>query len=72
MVFWDTVKGHALADTLIRCLPALAERKTQYLVEASTEELKKIIETQIKEGSVLVQAIPVNDKYLCVFNKEEI
>lgn len=59
MTFWDTVRGHHLADTLIRCLPKLAkeERENQKCFIVFKKEMYEKIETLISEGLTLYQIV---------------
>ena len=68
--FWDTQLGNRLAHILIACLPKLVE-KEQYVVTVNeNESAKELIEKNIKNGAVFVNAVYENGvATLLVFEK---
>lgn len=55
MSFWDTIRGHQLADTLIRELPNLTRKRKQILIcSDSNEGLDQIFRLIKEEGYLYV------------------
>jgi len=78
MTFWDTVRGHQLADTLIRKLPDLTESlskgkrqivKTYPKHYAEDKLLVHALEDQIRKGFILDHILPLGDEIICVWSK---
>lgn len=67
LTFWDTKRGVQLADTLIKYLPKLANKK-QYTVLTDKNQLKEIIDKELKT-SRLVNSFDTGDKIMLVFEK---
>lgn len=73
LIFWDTVRGTRLADTLIRNLPKLTEKKHQIVEMYSADNLiavKKEMEKKLEEGYTIDQMIPtLNHSYFVIYSK---
>ena len=59
MNFWDTVRGHELADILIRHLPKIAKKvnKKQHFVTVQKRNLKDELETRRDNDKWEVESI---------------
>lgn len=73
--FWDTVKGHQLADVLIKYLPTIAKNAT---VQKQTKQYtmiirnsnKKAIDDELNLGAKIVSITPCPENNLfIVFEK---
>ena len=70
MTFWDTVRGHHLADTLIRCLPKIANDDGQKVHRAPKTEVYDIIERLVNTGATIVSCVDNgSDEVLIITNK---
>ena len=70
MIFWDTVMGHQLADTLIRCLPAMTEEKKQYVESYHfTVDLEAAINEHLKNGHHIDHVIPRGSTIIIIYSK---
>lgn len=70
MNFWDTERGHHLADTLIRFLPKLAEEKKQYTRLVLRRQLKKIVDEELENGARVISITEMpEDTLLVIFEK---
>ena len=47
--FWSTVRGAALADTLIRCLPKLTEEKPEQTVIRMNKDSEEDMAAMLKD-----------------------
>ena len=66
--FWDTVKGHRLADVLIDCLPELATKKEQYTIQRYDFEVKQMIDKELSKGARVVTMTKCCDDSILVVN----
>jgi hypothetical protein len=57
LTFWDTVRGHHLADTLIRYLPQLVDDRKQLTYRVPKDEVYDKIDMLIEEGMKIVSCI---------------
>lgn len=72
VTFWDTIRGTRLADTLIRELPKLTERRKQHAVTYDKDEsLADTINYMIDTGKQVDQVIDLGDKVVCIFSKPD-
>ena len=74
MTFWDTVRGHHLADTLIRCLPKIAkeEKENQKCFVVERKELYEKVESLISEGLTFYQIVDDgSDKVMIIMIQAE-
>lgn len=75
MNFWDTIRGTRLADTIIRCLPKIAEEKKQYTKQlrpsqrSFLDDIESAINKEIKEGSRFVNSVSTEHGVVLVFEK---
>lgn len=76
LTFWDTIRGHEMADTLIRELPKLNKNmnRRQYVDEypqnyAKDDMLKKTLEAKMQDGYHLDQILPSEDKFICIWSR---
>lgn len=73
--FWDTVKGHRLADVLIDCLPKLTtkkDKKEQYTIQRYDFDAKKMIDEELSKGArVVAMTKCCGDSVLVVFEKNK-
>lgn len=60
VTFWETIRGQRLADTLIRELPKLMNKKTQYTETLPDHEVHSFLEKRIGSG----------DRYVAHFKNE--
>ena len=68
MTFWDTIRGHQLADTIIRDLPLLARpRKQSIITLAKDDTLPDNLERLLKENKKIEHVIPLQDKVVCIY-----
>lgn len=77
MTFWDTVRGHQLADTLIRTLPKLEKsldaiagnKKKQRANIVYKEQLQKFLNDEFESGRKLVSMTAIDniDEHLARF-----
>lgn len=74
MKFWDTVKGHNLADVLIYCLPKLVEKSNekteQYIMIADNREISKIVNEELKKGSKVASMTSSGITSLIIFERK--
>ena len=66
MTFWDTVMGHHLADTLIRCLPKLTEKKQVIKRFELKSEAIEFIENEIKRGNCFGNMLEDNGVFYAI------
>ena len=59
MNFWDTIRGHELADSLIRYLPRLAP-KSQFTGTVPDQDVHDFIKEKVEAGYRYVSHISVN------------
>ena len=77
MTFWDTVRGHELADTLCRCLPKLTKKmkkKQNFVVISKTKLKEELEERRDKDGWIveqIVESVPTEQSVLVVFAEYE-
>ena len=69
MTFWDTVRGHQLADTLIRALPKLEKsldaitgnKRKQRASIVYKEQLQKFLNDEFEAGRKLVSVTAIDN-----------
>ena len=77
MTFWDTVRGHELADVLCRTLPKLTKKvkkKQHFVVILKTKLKEELEERRDKDGWVveqIVESVPTDQTVLVVFAEYE-
>lgn len=70
MTFWDTIRGHHLADTLIKCLPKIAHDDEQKVYRTPKTEVYDIIEQLVSKGATIVTCVDNgSDEILIVTNE---
>ena len=69
MDFWNTVLGNHLAETLIRCLPEITEKK-QNTVIVENKKAPELVISKISQGESYVASMPnSDDSTLLIFEK---
>lgn len=71
MNFWETIRGHHLADVLIRCLPEIAEKKKeQYVKRVNLTLFETSILEEIQKGNCYINHQVIGDEVILIFEKE--
>ena len=69
MDFWNTVLGNHLAETLIRCLLEITEKKQNTVIVENKKAPEQVI-SKISQGESYVAAMPYSDdSTLLIFEK---
>lgn len=70
MTFWDTIRGHHLADTLIKCLPKIVNDDGQKVYRASKTEVYDIIEQLVSKGAIIVTCVDNGSDEILIITSE--
>ena len=69
MIFWDTVLGHTLAETLINYLPYIAREKCQNVKEIGHDRLFDELKDLINKGYQIDHIVQTGIVFVVVYSK---
>ena len=69
MIFWDTILGHRLAETLINYLPDIAKEKHQVVKKVKTNELFDELEDAISKGYQIDHLVLAGSVFVVVYSR---